>query len=366
MDEIEQAGTISAAEDEEVKVNDLVAEDEEEAIVPRKRQLKEGNNDDDVADEYKNDEDDDGDLFGEEGEASQSAPAKKKKKRSNDNDLDVDGGEDGGRPMTDQERRRSDMMRRIDAAAKGPKRPKKKKADETDLEQMADDEVNAMREKMLKAAQDDQNANLNGSPATAKLRMLREAVDTLQKTDYQQAILDNNLLEAVCKWLEPLEGTRSLPSLNIQRAFFPLLETMYIDTTSLKMSGLGKLMLFYTKKKGVDKNIRRIAERLIESWSRPILKRSSSYRDRQQAIREYNADGTVRNSQRTLASQKAAAQAASQASIRARIPESVTGNAFRYAPVSSLGNDLDDSQLSRLAEKQKINRFKRNMLAAKR
>lgn len=363
MDENEQRDAFESA-GEEVKLNDAAADEDEDAVVSRKRQLKEG---DDGADEFQNNEEDDNDDLFDGEEASQSKPAKKKKKRSDENDLDdVEGGEEGGRQLTDQERRRADMMRRIDAAAKGPKRPKKKKADETDLEQMADDEVNAMREKMLKAAQDDQIANMNGSPATAKLRMLKEAVDTLQKTDYQQAILDNNLLEAVCKWLEPLEGTRSLPSLNIQRAFFPLLETMYIDTTSLKMSGLGKLMLFYTKKKGVDKNIRRIAERLIESWSRPILKRSSSYRDRQQAIREYTADSSIRNSQRSLASQKAAAQAASQASIRARIPESVTGNAFRYAPVSSMGNDLDDSQLSKLAERQKINKFKRNMLAAKR
>lgn len=187
------------------------------------------------------------------------------------------------------------------------------------------------------------------------------------RTGYQQAILDNNLLEAVKMWLEPLSD-KSLPSLNIQRALFPLLETMYIDTTSLKMSGLGKLMLFYTKKKkGVDKSIQRIADRLIESWSRPILKRSSSYRDRQQASREYDAERARRahaiQSQRAVAE---SAASASQAHRRARIPESVTGNAFRFAPSSQVADALDDSQLSKLAERQRINKFKRSMQAAKR
>lgn len=63
-------------------------------------------------------------------------------------------------------------------------------------------------------------------------------------------------------WLEPLPD-KSLPSLNIQKVMFPLLDRMYIDSTSLKMSGLGKLVLFYTRCDRVDKGIARIADRLI-------------------------------------------------------------------------------------------------------
>lgn len=86
------------------------------------------------------------------------------------------------------------------------------------------------------------------------------------RTGYQQAILDNNLLEAVRLWLDPLPD-KSLPSLNIQRALFPLLEKMYIDTTSLKMSGLGKLVRFYTECDRVDKSVARICDHLIGEWS---------------------------------------------------------------------------------------------------
>lgn len=67
------------------------------------------------------------------------------------------------------------------------------------------------------------------------------------------------------------------PSFNLN--FSPL--QMFIDTNALKESGLGKIVLFYTKKnKRVAPTIKNQADNLIAAWSRPILKRSASYRDR--------------------------------------------------------------------------------------
>ena len=91
--------------------------------------------------------------------------------------------------------------------------------------------------------------------------------------------MDNNLLEGVRRWLEPLPD-RSLPALNIQYFLFEQLNKMYIDTNSLKESGLGRVILFYTKCKRVQPQIARIANDLVSLWSRPIIKRSASYRDR--------------------------------------------------------------------------------------
>ena len=54
----------------------------------------------------------------------------------------------------------------------------------------------------------------------------------------------------------------------------------FIDSEVLKESGLGRIVLFYTKCKRVTPEIARIAESLVSSWSRPIIKRSASYRDR--------------------------------------------------------------------------------------
>lgn len=72
---------------------------------------------------------------------------------------------------------------------------------------------------------------------------------------------------------------------------------MFIDTSALKESGLGKIVLFYTKKnKRVSPAIKAAADRLIAAWSRPILKRSASYRDKTLVIAN---DTSVLPGQRT-------------------------------------------------------------------
>ena len=92
--------------------------------------------------------------------------------------------------------------------------------------------------------------------------------------------MDNNLLEGVRRWLEPLPD-KSLPALDIQKEFFPALKKMeFIDTSVLKESRLGRVILFYTKCKRVTPDIQRAANDLVSAWSRPIIKRSASYRDR--------------------------------------------------------------------------------------
>lgn len=56
---------------------------------------------------------------------------------------------------------------------------------------------------------------------------------------------------------------KSLPALNIQHQFFQILERMTIDTISLKMSGLGKVVVFYSMCNRVEPSIKRSAEHLI-------------------------------------------------------------------------------------------------------
>ncbi|EGN98903.1 hypothetical protein SERLA73DRAFT_89984 [Serpula lacrymans var. lacrymans S7.3] len=133
---------------------------------------------------------------------------------------------------------------------------------------------------MLAAAADDEQSNREKLPATNKLRLLPQVMEVLRKQSLSQSIIDNNLLEGVRRWLEPLPD-RSLPGLNIQRDFFPIIKKMeFIDSAVLKESGLGRIVLFYTKCKRVTADVQRIANDLISTWSRPIIKRSASYRDR--------------------------------------------------------------------------------------
>lgn len=139
-------------------------EDDDDDIVTSKR-------------DKRREEDDDEDE--EQDTQTQSQKSKKKKRRSVEPEEENEGQE--GREESEQDRRRREMLKKIDAAAKGPKKAKRKKADETDLDQVADDEVAKMRDMMMQAANEDQDANVDKRPATAKLRMLKDAVELLQK-----------------------------------------------------------------------------------------------------------------------------------------------------------------------------------------
>ncbi|KAJ7773438.1 transcription factor iws1 [Mycena metata] len=201
-------------------------------------------------------------------------PAQRKRKRKAPEPIDL-----SELPPEQASKMRLDMQ--LDAILKPKKnnRPKKRKGEEV-LDSFADDEVARLRESMNLAADEDMKSNEAKLPAVAKLKMLPEAVETLRKNSLAQSMIDNNLLEAVKRWLEPLPD-RSLPSLNIQREFFALIRKMeFIDSPVLKESGLGRIVLFYTKCKRVTADIKRIAYELVETWSRPIIKRSANHRDR--------------------------------------------------------------------------------------
>ena len=61
-----------------------------------------------------------------------------------------------------------------------PKR-KKKDADADELDRAADEEVSRLREAMLAAAADDEQANKEKLPAIAKLRLLPQVMEVLRK-----------------------------------------------------------------------------------------------------------------------------------------------------------------------------------------
>lgn len=139
---------------------------------------------------------------------------------------------------------------------------KKRRRGEDDLEVMADDEIIALREKMRQAAIEDVQANAEKKPATQKLKMLPEVEDALRKTSFTDSILDNNLLEVVKIWLEPLPD-KSLPALNIQKVLFSALSRLPIQTEHLRESGVGKVVLFYKQSKKPDPLIKKQADQLI-------------------------------------------------------------------------------------------------------
>jgi len=190
--------------------------------------------------------------------------------------------------LTPEERRRRALDRAMDAALKNPNKRRRKK-DEVDLEEAFDDEIAALKIRMEKACEADNLARENDKPALNKLQMLPEVVALLNRNTVQHSIVDpdTNFLQSVKFFLEPLNDG-SLPAYNIQRDIFSALTRLPIEKEALLSSGIGKVVLYYTKSKKPEIGIKRTAERLLGEWSRPILKRSDDYKKRKIETREFD------------------------------------------------------------------------------
>lgn len=142
---------------------------------------------------------------------------------------------------------------------------------------------------MEQACIDDNDARSKGQPAISKLRLLPEVLAVMNRQSIRHNIVDpdTNFLQYLKFFLEPLSDG-SLPAYNIQRDLFQALERLPLDKESLKSSGIGKVVVFYTKSKKPEIGIKRIAERLIADWSRPILKRHDDYKKRKVAVADYD------------------------------------------------------------------------------
>ncbi|KAG9095370.1 Transcription factor iws1 [Ceratobasidium sp. 370] len=250
--------------------------------------------------------------------------------------------------------RKIELLKQIDSIVKPSKAGKKKKrtkqGDEEELDLHADQEVNRLRQAMHAAADRDIEANTNKQPAVAKLKMLGEVMDMLQKSSFTQSVLDNNLFEGVRRWLEPLPD-KSLPALSIQNAFFDIMPKVFIDTATLKESGLGKIVLFYTKCRRVTPGIRRIADTLVANWSRPIVKRSASYRDR--LVPTAEAEATTRPEKLSKLLERAALNSNGRGRKNAvRIPESAIG---RYTIAPKVGSGSVQASVQADVERRKMN-----------
>lgn len=192
---------------------------------------------------------------------------------------------------------------------------------------MIDEEIASMRNRMSEAAELDVEARSQKPPRPAmyKLRLLPEVTSLLNRNsrDFESAIVDpeTNLLEAVRFFLEPLSDG-SLPAYNIQRELFACLARLPIDKEALISSGIGKVVLFYTKSKRPELAIKRQAELLLGDWTRPILNRTDDYRKR--VLRTVEFDPVrlaLRNGPNgTQSRQISAAEAAAQARERALAP----------------------------------------------
>ncbi|KAI9141319.1 hypothetical protein BKA69DRAFT_1028633, partial [Paraphysoderma sedebokerense] len=116
--------------------------------------------------------------------------------------------------------------------------------------------------KMRSAADQDMEANKQGQPGFFKLKMLPDVQSMIERTTHHPIMLDNNLLGAIKSWLEPLPDS-SLPSYTIRHAMFEILNKLPIETDHLRESGIGRVIVFYSKCEREEKDIRAKARELI-------------------------------------------------------------------------------------------------------
>ncbi|KAI1189170.1 hypothetical protein F5B17DRAFT_218421 [Nemania serpens] len=210
--------------------------------------------------------------------------------------------------LTPEERRRKAIERA--AAKEKPKTKRRKKRDEDDLEDEMDEKIADLKARMEKACEADNAARETSQPALHKLKLLPEVTALLTSRALHNIVVDpdTNFLKHVRFFLEPLNDG-SLPAYNIQRDIFQALLNLHIEKESLRMSGIGKIILFYTKSKRPEIGIKRMAERLLGEWSRPILNRTHDYKKRYVETREYDYEAAKRrqaqDSQRALPSRPA-------------------------------------------------------------
>ncbi|KAL1862406.1 Transcription factor iws1 [Paecilomyces lecythidis] len=323
---------------------------------------------------------------GEDGERPKRREGRRKKRRDDD-EVGGEEGEGKGRRKRDGERRRRKeatpedeehldpatrrrraLDRAMDEALKKPTKRRARKADGIDLEQMADAEIEDVRKRMTQAAQLDAINRREGKPAMHKLRMLPEVVSLLNRNQYVNSLVDPeiNLLEAVKFFLEPLDDG-SLPAYNIQRDLMNSLAKLPINKEALIASGIGKVIVFYTKSKRAEPGIKRQAERLLAEWTRPILQRSDDYSKR--VYQEADFDPTklatrpqVLNAQATAAEARARELLPPRLANRARVDQ--THTSYTVVPRSTVVQESKFARPLGASGEDRFRRMKARQIAA--
>lgn len=154
--------------------------------------------------------------------------------------------------------------------------------------------------------------------------------------------------------LEPADHDAALPNYQIQRELFTTLRRLPIGKEALKASGIGKVVLFYTKSIQPQQDIKRHAERLIGEWMRIVLGKEATTRKNMKTVTKvYDplAQAAAQRSQgRTGVVEISAGEKARIAAEKRRqiLAQPIPGNraradgsglpTFTVAPVNNLSN----------------------------
>ncbi|XP_031555585.1 protein IWS1 homolog [Actinia tenebrosa] len=165
-------------------------------------------------------------------------------------------------------------------------RSKRRRKGDGDLISDNDDLVVEMIKQMQQAAEEDRMSNEAKQAATKKLKLLPVILKHLNKADLQFTFIDSGILNGIKDWLSPLPDG-SLPHLQIRTGLLKILSAFpALDTGALKMSGLGKAVMYlYRHPKEIRQN-KDMAGKLINEWARPIFGVTSNFKSMSREERE--------------------------------------------------------------------------------
>lgn len=231
------------------------------------------------------------------GENDVTSYSKKDRKQSGFGSDDDEGGRPGDSILpevsSDEEggsrHRREDFVSDFDLMLERKKaemaRTRRKRKD-GELLNDSDDIIEDMIKRMKEAAEADRELNKQKKPAVKVLCMLPLVKRNLMKVELHPAMIDGGILSAITEWLAPLPD-KSLPHLEVRESLLKqLLEFAQISTEGLKMSGLGKAVMYLFKHPRETRTNKEMANRLINEWARPIFSHTADYRGLSKEERE--------------------------------------------------------------------------------
>lgn len=150
----------------------------------------------------------------------------------------------------------------------------------------SDDAVAHMITQMKEVAEEDRMLNGAKQAATKKLKMLPSVLTHLHKADLQTTFLELGVLPVLKDWLSPLPDG-SLPHLQIREGLLKVLaEFPSMDSRTLKMSGIGKAVMYLCRHPRETRANKKIAGKLVNDWARPIFGVTSNFKSLSREERE--------------------------------------------------------------------------------
>ena len=136
-----------------------------------------------------------------------------------------------------------------------------------------DDFALSLRNKMDLALRRDIQSMNNGKAALERHKLLPQVIAALNRRGLQDIMLENGILSSIRSWLEPVKTNTScsLPGINLRKPLLETLKSLPIDTSSLRESGIGRIVYFFSKRDDEASEIKRLSSELVIKWSQPII-----------------------------------------------------------------------------------------------